>query len=370
MRIVQFVENLDRGGLERMALDLGAAQKRAGHRVQIYCLHEPGAMAGEAESLGLPVTAFHKKPGPAPAVLARIAWRLRRDRIEAVHTHNPGIHLYAALAARIAGVSVVINTRHSPLKSDGGHYQEGNFLRAMRWTDHVVYVCEHTRRYLVDQRGLPAEPTSVIFNGIDLTKFAGDPARPGSAAGRIRFGTVGRMVPAKGHAYLLDAFASVASRVPGAELRIAGYGELEEQLRAQIQRLGLGERVTIFKVTGAEVAAFYRDLDVFVFSSVNEGLPLAILEAMACGLPAVATTVGGVPEVAPEGKVAWYCRPADAADLARAMMQAAEASPAELAGRGSAARQLAFEQYGLDRMAARYLAVMENIAAARSSHSA
>ncbi|HLK34761.1 MAG TPA: glycosyltransferase, partial [Terriglobales bacterium] len=100
-----------------------------------------------------------------------------------------------------------------------------------------------------------------------------------------------------------------------------------------------------------DTPAALRNLDVFVFSSVNEGLPLVILEAMAAGLPVVSTAVGGVPEILPD-TVGWLCPPGDAGPLAEAMLRAAES--ADLGRRGESARQLAFERYGIEEMSRQY----------------
>lgn len=354
MRVVQVVESLEVGGLERMALDLAIAQQAAGHQVSIYCLLRLGPLTDQARSAGIPVKLFDKPPGLAPGLFLQLAWHFLRDRTDVAHAHNPGIHPYVALGARLAAVPVVINTRHGSLTSTGIPYQERHFQFAIPFTDHVVFVSEQSRRHFLELSGVAASRTSVIINGIPVEKFQRPPASPGSARPRIRFGTVGRLVPAKGHATLIDAFARLAPQLPAAELRIAGGGPLEEQLSDQVRRLGLENRV-ILEGPRSDVPDFLRSLDIFVFSSQNEGLPLAILEAMAAGLPIVSTRVGGVPEVAPEGETAWYCPIGDAAALAQTMYLAG-ASP-ELAERGRRAMQVAAERYTLAGMQRNYEAV-------------
>lgn len=360
MRIVQMVENLDRGGLERMALDLAIGQKAAGHTLSIYCLHDRGALAAEAEAAGIPVTAFDKPPGFSLAAMKAMWQAMRRDAIEVVHTHNPGIHHYGAVAGRLAGARVVLSTRHSAKDSKGRFYQERYFRWVMPWTDAVACVCDHTRRQLIESSGLRQDKSLVVINGVRLDPYRQAQARPGSAWPAVRFGTVGRMVPAKAHSVLLDAFALVRAELPQAVLRVGGYGQLEADLRRQAERLGLGSgALEMSPVTAAAAPALYAGLDVFVLSSVNEGLPLVILEAMAAGLPVVATRVGGVPEVAPERDVAWYCEPGSAAALAAAMLEAARSGPEQLAARGATARARAFSHYGIEHMTAAYQALID-----------
>ena len=121
---------------------------------------------------------------------------------------------------------------------------------------------------------------------------------------------------------------------------------LRPQLEALVDRLSLKGRVRLPGET-TQIAAALADADIFTFSSTSEGLPMVILEALASGLPIASTRVGGVPEVAPEGEVAWYCPPADPAALT-AILLAAAADPAERARRGARARQLAIEQFSIE----------------------
>jgi glycosyltransferase involved in cell wall biosynthesis len=214
----------------------------------------------------------------------------------------------------------------------------------------VIFVCDYVRQGLQPQLHYPPAKCSVILNGVPLEGFLAQPASPGSRLPRIRFGTIGRLVPAKGHSILIESFARVCRSVPGAELSIFGYGSLEGALAAQIARLGLEGKVRLEGRTDDSPATL-RDLDVFVLSSVNEGLPLVILEAMAAGLPIVSTNVGGIPEVLPK-ESGWLCPPGDSDALAGAMLTAVECG--DLPERGGFSRRLAGSTYGLEHMARRY----------------
>jgi len=351
VRIVHVVETLEVGGMERLAVDLAVTQRATGHQVSMYCLLVAGPLRADLERAGIPVTEFHKERHSRPAIAWSIARQLRLDGAEVVHGHNPGVHHFAAVAKRAAGVPVCVNTRHGAISSKGEAYQERYFRWVERWTDHVVFVCAYVRQQLEPRLRYPTAKCSVILNGISCEPFLWHPAAPGSKRPRLRFGTIGRLVPAKGHAHLIDAFAAIAARLPDADLRIYGYGPLEIELRAQIERLGLVGRVRLEGRTD-DPARVLESLDIFVLSSLTEGLPLVILEAMAAGLPIVSTRVGGVSEVAPEGATAWLCEPGNAADLAAAMLRAA--GSADLAAMGEAARRLAVANYGIAQMSHRY----------------
>lgn len=352
MRIVQVVENLDKGGLERVALDLALGLQRRGHDVSFVCLLGPGTLASEAEARGIPVAAFQKPPGFSIPVLLRIASHLRGIRPDVVHTHNPGVHHYAAVAGKMAGTRCMVSTRHAPMSSTGETYNERYFRMTARWTHRVFYVSDHTRSFLMDAGKLPAKEGGVVVNGIPLERFAPRTVPVASHWPALRFGTLGRMVPVKGHSILLQAFARIAPELPAATLSITGGGELQKALEAQVRELKLESRVAI-EANRSDVPAVLAGLDVFVFPSLSEGLPLVILEAMASGLPIVSTRVGGVPEVAPENVVAWYCQPNDVDGLAKAMLDAAR-SRRELERRSAVARSHAVERYGIETMVDRY----------------
>ncbi len=354
MRIVQLVETLETGGLERIAVDLALAQQKAGHMPILYCMFSGGPLADEARAAGIPVIEFHKKPGFSVKMMFTLARQLRRDAADVLHTHNPGVHHYGAVSAWMAHVPVVVNTRHGPATSFGRAYQERYFRAVMPLTDRVIFVCEDSRRYLIEKRGLPSAKSAVIINGIELEPFLERPATPRSGLPRIRFGAVGRMVPVKAHAILIDAFAKIADRLPEAELRIVGGGPLEDDLRARARQTGLNGRIHI-EGLNHRIADVLRELDVFVMSSTSEGLPLVILEAMAAGLPVVSTRIGGVPEVAPEGSVSVLCPPGSADELAEAMYRAA--TTCDLACMGKTARELAIAKFSLDQMWRSYEAV-------------
>lgn len=356
LRIVQIVENLEIGGLERLVLDLARTQRAQGHDSRIYCVTRPGALAGEAEKAGVPLLAFHKQPGFSSGAVLRIARQLRRDRPSVVHTHNAVIHHYGALAAWLAGVPAVVNTQHGLSTIQHGSRQLRIFRATMPFTDAVVFVSEEAREAL-QARGIRPRRAEVIQNGIELERLAENPAHPGTGPA-VRFGTVGRMVEVKDHATLLRAFALLTD-VPGVTLSIVGYGPLEEATRSLAGSLGLSERV-IFHSGSDPVPEFLSTLDAFVLSSQSEGMPICVLEAMAAGLPLVSTGVGGIPATAPEGETAWYCPPQDPVALAANLRKAA-ADRRRLAAMGQRARQIAQDVFSVQAMAAHYQALYQSL---------
>ena len=359
MRIVQFVNNLDMGGLERLAVDLAYCQQADGHQAFIYCLTYPGRIAAEAAARGIIVRSFEKPAGPHLSTIWQIAKQLRRDRPDVIHTHNHLVHHYGVVAGLLARVPVIVNTRHrgehrivngpggsqlSPVSPDWK--SDLIFRGTMPWTGCVVMISESTRQFFIRYRGIPAAKTRMILNGAHLERFLNAPARPGSALPRVRFGIAARLVEAKDHFTLLRAFAAVVAEVPGAELHIAGDGALRDRLESFARELSLADRV-IFLGALPDTAEFLSQLDIFVLSSLSEGLPLALLEAMAAGLPVVSTRAGGVEEAAVDGKNAYLVAPGDSDALAQAMIRMAREP--DLARMGALGRQIVQDRFRIEQ---------------------
>jgi glycosyltransferase involved in cell wall biosynthesis len=359
MRIVQFVNNLDMGGLERLAVDLAYCQLAEGHQPFIYCLTHPGRIAAEAAARGVIVRSFEKPAGPHLSTVWKIVKQLRHDRPDVMHTHNHLVHHYGVAAGLLARIPVIVNTRHraefrlvnepaeSQITTESPDKKSDLIFRAtLPWVGSVVLISEATRQFFVRYRGIRAARARVILNGANLGKFLAASAHPGSLLPRVRFGIAARMVPEKDHFTLLRAFALVATEIPQAELHIAGDGPLRGRLESFALELNLGDRV---KFLGAlpDTPQFLSQLDIFVLSSLNEGLPLALLEAMAAGLPVVSTRAGGVEEAAVDGENAYLSAPGDSKALAEAMIRMARAP--NLAQMGALGRQIVQDRFRIEQ---------------------
>jgi len=359
MRIVQFVNNLDMGGLERLAVDLALCQRADGHQATIYCLTHPGRLAEEATGMGISIRSFGKGSGPQLGTVLNIAKQLRIDRPDVLHTHNHLVHHYGVVAGWLAGVPVIVNTRHRAefriVNNPGGSQTTTEspdkksdliFRATLPWVGSVVLISEATRQFFVKYRGIPAAKAKVILNGAHLERFLDVPAHPGAAFPRVRFGIAARLVPEKDHFTLLRAFADVVNQVPEAELQIAGDGPLRARLEGFTKELNLASRVTFLGAL-PHTAQFLSQLDIFVLSSLNEGLPLSLLEAMAAGLPVVATRAGGTEEAAIDGQNAYLADPGDSKGLAQAMIRMAREP--DLARMGAAGRQIVQDRFRIEQ---------------------
>jgi len=234
-----------------------------------------------------------------------------------VHCHNSTAAIMAALPARFAGVKTVIVTRHGLVKPPYQIRRELKFALASRWCDWIVGVCQGT------QTNLQAVPFAArhkiihIYNGAEPADTRAVP-QPKKGFTLLH---VGRLAPLKDHATLLQAVALTRTHHPELQLWIVGDGPLGASLRKLTGDLGLNRCVTFFGEQ-ADVSPFLLAADLFVSSSITEGLPVSLLEAMSAGLPAVVTNVGGMGEIAHLSGAATLVPPSDPEAMAEALCDA------------------------------------------------
>jgi glycosyltransferase involved in cell wall biosynthesis len=259
----------------------------------------------------------------------RLALLLRRQPVDILHTHNTGCE-ESALAARLAGIPTVIGTFHVDSTYDLDRQRSGVTHRILEHLSNhclnrAIGVSHATSRDWIRRTHLPPRRVLTIHNGIDSDRFQRRTSRHAARAllglptdDRLIIGGVGRLEDAKGFAFLLQAVAQLSHDIPNLLLVLAGQGPLREHLSAQAVRLGITDRVSFLGFC-PDVQQVYDALDVFILSSLCEALPYALLEAMATCLPAVGTTVGGVPEVIVPGETGFLVPPRDTQALATAL---------------------------------------------------
>jgi glycosyltransferase involved in cell wall biosynthesis len=306
-----------------------------------------------------------------PVHLARVADRLlnpkalralvevfRCRRPALVQSHGARSNVYAKIAARLAGVPVVVCTVHNSLFDyDVSGWRRRAYVLAERLTsplaDAVVAVsgaiaADLTRRYRI--RG---PRIVVVHNGIDADAFVPRRARPSVLAelaleeGDRIIGLAGRMTPQKGHAFLLDAVGRLRPRFPRLRCILVGDGPLRTELEARASALGIADCCR-FIGARADVADVLSVVEVVTLPSRSEGLPFALLEAMVLGKPVVASTVGGNPEVVEEGRTGLLVPTADAPALAAAIARLLD-RPHDAAAMGARGRARVREHFTLTR---------------------
>lgn len=353
MRILELINTLETGGAERIVATLAVELAALGQTVHVIALRDTGIMPVSEERFreaGVALTALNKADGFSLRALGALVSYVRRNRIEVVHTHNHLVHHYGVLAARLGGARAVVNTVHGVSTLRMQPWAKSLYRLSCLLTDRVVSVCSAVDRATRSTLRLTGRRATVVYNGIAVDDLLA--VEPRCPDGRFVFGTMGRLAPIKDHRNLIEAFAQVRRVHPHCRLEILGRGEMREDLERFAGSLGVSDAVGL-RGFSLDLAGFLSRLDCFVLSSKSEGLPLSLLEAMAAGVPVVATAVGGVPELIQGARCGWLCPPERPSKLAAAMEQAVASGDRERMG--ERARTCVLERYSLPRMARAYL---------------
>jgi glycosyltransferase involved in cell wall biosynthesis len=314
LTVVHVVAALEVGGLERVVLDLATHADRTRVTPRVVCLERPGALAPRFLAAGIPVDCVPRTPG-MPRRILRLARLLRDIGADVMHAHNVKAHLHGVLAARLAGVPVSVSTKHGRNFPTTSLSRAANRLACGLCSD-LVGVSNDCAAIWRDVESADAAKVSVIINGIDLTAF---PHSPGKGDEPARAVSVARLSAVKDPLTLLEATRRVVDRQPGFRLDLVGDGPLRSDVEASIARLRLGDAVRVHGNVD-DVGATLRGASFFVLASTSEGVSLTLLEAMATGLPVVATRVGGTPEVVSHGETGLLVPPRAPEQLAEAML--------------------------------------------------
>jgi glycosyltransferase involved in cell wall biosynthesis len=327
--------NLDRGGAEKVLTRLAAGLPREKYGVQVAALQErSGAIAADLGRASIPVHDLGMRAKWDLGVLVRLARLLRRERIQILFAFMFHPTILGRLVGWVCRVPVCISSERIMAWEGIGR------RKLNRWTvplaTHVVAVSERVAAYARQEFRVPADRLTTIPNGVDLVHFR-PTARPARSQ-EVVIGCTARLHRKNDHDSLLKAFAQIAPEWPDARLLLVGRGPEEERLRVLADRLELSARVR-FAGEQADVAPFLEEMDLYVQSSIAEGMPNSILEAMATGLPVVATAVGGTPEVVVDGETGVLAPPRDPVALAKALAAfLANPAMAEAFGRAGRAR--------------------------------
>lgn len=352
IKLMHIVFSLECGGLERIAVELSKKLNNGRFDISIYCLDAMGELTNEAQNSGIEVLLAKRRPGFDFTLPIRLAYTLRKKRVDVVHTHNMGPLFYGTLGAKLAGVPVVINTRH-------GRAQKRTNAYIWQSNDAIVAISQDARDEMVKWNHIPSDKLRVIYNGIDIAKYSANnngflemkrALQLDSAAYII--GTVARLSPEKDQYTLIEAFAEITKKIDGVHLAIVGDGPLRNELEVLSRRLGISNQVH-FLGFRKDVADILKLFDVFVLSSLMEGVSLTLLEAMAVAKPVVATDVGGNPEVIVDGVTGFLVPSKDPKKLTNAII--ALHNNREFAHKmGEAGRKRVEGRFSSDRMIKEY----------------
>ncbi|OPY61758.1 MAG: putative glycosyltransferase EpsF [Pelotomaculum sp. PtaU1.Bin065] len=319
-RLMHIVYSLEMGGVEKLVVELAKRFDRDRFDVSVCTLTEGGVLRADLEKAGIKVFTVKKGQGVDYSLFSRLRKHFVEQKPDLVHSHNPAPWLYGAFAAKVSGIRHIVHTEHSNLPSD-----EIKMLfleKILSRISSVIISDSHvvTRRLVEGQKLSPANIVTVV-NGIDTERFnVNDRSIElrrslGIADEEVVIGNVARLEPVKDHSSLLKAFSILVRNCPRCRLILAGDGSLRRELERQTRDLKITESVCFLGMRN-DIPSLLSIFDVFVLSSLSEGLPLVLLEAMAAKRPVVATRVGGNIEVVDDGVTGLLVPPNDADTLA------------------------------------------------------
>lgn len=318
--VVHIVEDLRIGGLERIIASIvqGLDEKR--YKAAVWCLSEGGAIAEELHIQGMEIKVLGMKSYYNPIRIMSLSRLLRKEHVTILHAHGYFGSTFGRFAAIIARVPVIISHVHSTYS---GYSKRNIFIERLlsRFSDAIICISKAVRDFVIKVEGVSEKKVHVIYNGINSPTVSKKASRHalGLSDDDIVIITVASLTPHKGHRVLIDAIKIIATKFRIIRLLIVGEGPLGNSLRLYTDKLNLSSNI-IFTGQRTDIYELLSQSDIFVLPSVErEGLGIALIEAMASGLPVIGSRVGGIPEVIEENTNGLLFRPGDAGELAGAI---------------------------------------------------
>jgi glycosyltransferase involved in cell wall biosynthesis len=298
LKILYVALDMDLGGLQRIVHLLIEGLDRRRFEPVLCCFDRGGVFYDALRAEGIPGRILHRRPGPFDAaLLCNLIRYVRENRIDVIHSQN-ACALYAGLAGLLTGVPV-IHTDHGRLVPDKRSAIWEDWL-ASHCLHAIVGVSEELTAYLNSHLGIAAKKLKTIINGVDTDRFVPVTreqknalrAKNGLASDDLVLGTVCRFDQIKNLPFMISSMPEIVKRVPQAKLVLVGEGPIRQSLEEMIQALGMTRYIVIWP-RREDIEQVMPQFDVYVCTSLSEGTSMTILEAMACGLPVVASAVGG-----------------------------------------------------------------------------
>lgn len=357
--LVYVVNALNPGGTEKLVVEMSRAFSRE-YQLTVACLDEPGSWGQQLRAEGIPVHCLWRQPGMDLSMPGKLARLFRAAGAAIVHAHQCTPWFYSALSRLQYRAPRLLLEEHGRFYPEVENRARALLNRTMirKLTHRFVAVSQDVRNRLERYEGLDGGQVDVIYNGVSAPQMLSAEERDrlraqlGFAREDFVVGTVGRFDPIKNLPMLVQSLAQLAAELPALRGLLVGDGPEFAAIRAQVDAAGLSKlvRLTGFREDARLLA---QCMDLFVLSSFSEGTSMALLEAMAAGVPVVVTAVGGNPEIVIAGESGWVV-PSDDVPALRQAIAAAMQDAAERQRRADAARRRFQEQFSVDRMMNHY----------------
>jgi starch synthase (maltosyl-transferring) len=362
-RIEYVIDHLNVGGAQRHLVELFSGIDRRRFAPQVCVAKAGGALTPVLEDMGVPVRSFEMgsslaEPRTASRLL-RMARRLRAERVQIVHGYLYMGNIIGVLAGALAGTPIRIAAKRS-LDRYPRRVQLHATRLANRFAHRILCNADAVRRFVEDEEHPDPRKLAVIPNGIRLPAERVAPARPLGVRETSRIvGTIGRLNWKKAYGDLMRAAQQVRAARQDVEFVIVGDGPLRAQVEQQARDLGVRDHVH-FLGELHDVRALLAGFDVFVLSSIIEGMPNVLLEALAAERPAVVTSAGGMPEIVTHEKTGLLVPPADSAALGAGILRLL-ANAEEAARFGRAGRRVVEERFSNAAMVGSFAQLYEDL---------
>jgi glycosyltransferase involved in cell wall biosynthesis len=354
INVLLLITELNVGGAERIVEQLATRLSRDRYNVEVACLYDPDAIGADIRAAGIPLINLNMRGKWDLRTPYRLFRLLRRENIQILHAHLFHANFLASVVGRLARTPCVIVTRHNV--DIGGAHREciNRCIKGLR--DLVVVISQEVQVVESQRSRIALSKTVLIPNGVQVESFTKVSQNDvenlvqewGINISMPIIGTLARFHKQKGYSYLLDAAVMLKENMPSVSFLLVGDGALKSLMEEKAHSLGLSDSV-IFTGIRRDVPEILALLDVFVLPSLWEGLPIALLEAMAAGLPVVATRVGGVPEVVVDGVTGLLVPPRDPEAFSKAILKLLQ-DPDLRQKMGQAGRERVMEHFSAERM--------------------
>lgn len=356
--VLQIALTVGKGGLETMVANLAIGLQGSGWPTSVLLLDATGVNEGRLHEAGVECHVVGGRSLYSIPFHRRLRSLLRRFRPAVIHTHHFTPLLHTVVAAAGTGLEARwIHTEHAHEYLLGRPDYRMALRGLAKRVNRLVVVGRHQVDYYVNEVGIDGSRVVAVENGVDTTRFR--PRNGTRPLGGTRFPgfvavTAARLSPEKDQRTMVEAIGLCNEMMPSQEIHLVliGDGAERDALERRVQELGIGGRVH-FLGWREDLPGLLPAADVFLLSSISEGLPLAVLEGMACGLPVLTTPVGDLPRVVRAGETGEFFPTGDAAELASRLLLLAK-EPARAREMGASARRFVEGAYSEEAMVARY----------------
>jgi len=323
IRILQVVQSLDFGGLERVVINIVSNLDPSRFQCDVLCLRHAGLFANELQGAGHVVRSFDLGLGKSFAVPRKLASFIHEGRYDIVQTHDTSPLLYTSLAKLFNSHFRHIYTEHSGIYSCKPRHRFMTWL-ALLYTDHAVMVSKNLLSYYKQRFPVTTPEMSVIYNGLDFPAVPNDARESvcnelGISEDAVIVGTAVRFYPQKGIRHLIEAIPTILKAYPKTRFLLVGDGVERQMLEQMAEATGIKEHI-FFTGFRRDIARLIGAMDIYVLPSLWEGLPLALIEALMAKKAIVATDVGGNTEMIEDGRTGFIVPPQNSGLLAERLI--------------------------------------------------